>query len=103
MPSSETLYERPIRRPFDEQTRAAIEAEFHRRRHQAPIPTEIHWHPSEPIFTLKATGVAIIGRFTEEKFIVDAELSLPIRLITTQGHRDQARRMIHEIAERLEL
>jgi len=103
MPSNEPLYERPLRRPFDERTRQAINAEYQRRRHEAPIPTEIHWHPSLPEFILKARGLTIIGRFTEEKFIVAAQLSLPLRLIANDGHRHQARLLIHEIAEGLDL
>ena len=34
----EKLYERPLKRPIDEQTKAAIHSEFHRRRDQIPDP-----------------------------------------------------------------
>ncbi|MFO0953104.1 MAG: hypothetical protein U0835_18515 [Isosphaeraceae bacterium] len=97
----ETLLERPIRRPLDDQLREAINAVYHRRRHEIPIATELHWHPAKPQFTLKSKFLSFVGHFTADKLVVDAELGLTARLMATDEHRTSARRFIEEIVDDL--
>ncbi len=100
---NETLLERPLRRPFDNETRQAINAEYERRKHEMPLPTELHWHQTEPKFTLESKWLAFVGHFTTEKLVVHARLSLAAKLMVTDDHRRQARQVISEIADSLEL
>ena len=99
----ETLYERPLRRPIDESTRREIEAIYRRRRHEIPVETELQWHPARPQFTLKSRWLSFPGRFTPEKLVVDAELSLAAKMMATDEHRSQAVRFIHGLADELGL
>ena len=47
MPWKEKLYERALKRPIDEQTKAIIHSEFRQRRAQIPIPAELSWHAAK--------------------------------------------------------
>ncbi len=86
----ETLYTRRLLRPLDESTRAAIVEEYERRRGEIPMPTELHWHPSLPQFTIKAPLLAFVVKFERDEMKVDAELSLAAKAMATQRHRAKA-------------
>lgn len=103
MPWKETLYERPLRRPFDETVRRAIEDEYLKRRNELPVPTELHWHKTQPQFTLKSQWLSFVGRFQGLKLVVEAELSLAAKMMVTDQHRRDAVRVIDEIVAGLEL
>ena len=60
----EKLYERPLKRPIDEQTRAAIHSEFRRRRDQIPVPTELSWNVARPELTIRSQWISFIVHFT---------------------------------------
>jgi hypothetical protein len=99
MPRKEKLFERPLRRPLDEATRRAIDVEFQRRRHEIPIPTELKWHKTHPQFTISSTLLSFIVNFTtDERMVVDAELSFAARMIATDANRRQAVAFIESIA-----
>ena len=49
----EKLYERRLKRPIDEKTRAAIHTEFRRRQDQIPILAELSWNASKPELTIR--------------------------------------------------
>jgi hypothetical protein len=99
MPRKEKLFERRLRRPLDEATRRAIESEYHRRRHEIPIATELKWHKSHPQFTISSSLLSFIVNFTaDERMVVDAELSLAARLMATDANRKQAVAFIESIA-----
>lgn len=99
MPRTEKLYERQLRRPLDEETRRAIDSAYERRRHEIPIPTELHWHATHPQFTIRSTLLSFIVNFTsDERLIVDAELSLVARMMASDAHRKQAVQFIESIA-----
>jgi hypothetical protein len=100
---NETLLERPLRRPFDQQTREAIEAEYERRKHEMPVATQFRWHHTEPKFILDSKWLSLTGHFTPERFIVNAKLSLAAKLMVTDEHRRRARQIISEIADSLEI
>ncbi len=99
----ETLYERRLRRPLDESTRQSIVSLYHRRRHELPIETELHWHPARPAFTLKSRWLSFHGWYTAEKLVVDAELTLAAKMMATDAHRGQAVRFLDSIADELGL
>jgi hypothetical protein len=99
MPRREKLFERPLRRPLDEETRRAIESEYQKRRHEIPIPTEMKWHATHPQFTIRSTLLSFIVHFTTDKrLVVDAELSLAARLMASDANRKQAIQFIESIA-----
>ena len=99
MPRKETLYERPLRRPLDEPTRRAIESEYHRRRHEIPIPTELRWHPSDPEFTIHSSMLSFVVHFTvDNRLVVAAEMSMAARMLATVANRRQAVQFIESIA-----
>ncbi len=99
MPRKEKLFERQLRRPLDEETRRAIDSEYHRRRHEIPIPTELRWHTTHPQFTIKSPLLSFIVNFTpDDRMVVDAELSLAARMLASDANRKQAVRFIESIA-----
>ncbi len=99
MPRKEKLFERRLRRPLDEATRRAIDSEYQRRRHEIPIPTELKWHQSHPQFTIRSPMLSFIVNFTsDERMVVDAELSFAARMLASDANRKQAVAFIESIA-----
>ena len=99
MPRKEKLFDRPLRRPLDEETRRAIESEYRRRRHEIPVPTELRWHATHPQFTIRSTLLSLVVNFTaDERLVVDAELSMAARLLASDANRRQAAQFIESIA-----
>ena len=99
MPRKEKLFERRLRRPLDEETRRAIDSEYHQRRHEIPIPTELRWHATHPQFTIKFALLSFVVNFTkDDRMVVDAELSLAARMLASDANRKQAVRFIESIA-----
>lgn len=106
MASKEKLYERPLKRQLDDQLKAEILDMFESRRAMLPSSVEMSWHPKEPVLSLKGPmGVAFHVHFHEPRELMEvyAELSFAARMMVTESHRTQARQVIHEIAEELEL
>jgi hypothetical protein len=99
----ETLYTRRLRRPIDGPTREAISNEYSRRRHEIPVPTELHWHPDKPQFAIRSHLLSFVVRFTPELLEVEAELSLAAKALSTAAHRAKAVRFIDTIATELGL
>ena len=99
MPRKEKLFERPLKKPLDDDTRRAIEGEYRKRRHEIPIPTEMRWHATHPQFTIRSNLMSFIVNFTQDKrLVVDAELSLAARLLASEANRKQAVQFIESIA-----
>lgn len=67
------------------------------------MPTELHWHPERPQFTIRAPLLSFVVRFTPEAMAVDAELSLAAKALATQQHRRVAVQFIDSIATELGL
>jgi hypothetical protein len=103
MRSKETLFKRRLRRPLDEQTRAAISGEFARHRDRLPLRAEFNWHPEKPQFTISSSLLSFIVQFTEVDLVVDAELSLAARMLATPENRRSLVRFIESIANDLQL
>lgn len=99
----EKLYERELKRPIDEKTRAAIHSEFWRRRDQIPMPTELSWHTSKPELTIRSRWISFIVHFTGERMVVDAELSLAAKMFATEENRRHAVHFIESVANDLNL
>jgi hypothetical protein len=99
----EKLYERPLKRPIDEQTRAAIQAEFRRRRKQIPIPTELSWDVAKPELTIRAKWISFVVHFTQKHMVVDAEFSFAAKMFATNENRQHAVRFIESVANDLNL
>jgi hypothetical protein len=99
----EKLYERVLKRPIDDQTKAIIHSEFRRRRDQIPVPTELSWHVAKPELTIRSRGIAFIVNFTHDRMVVDAELSLTAKMFATDENRRQAVRFIESVAADLNL
>jgi hypothetical protein len=103
MPWKEKLYERRLKRPIDEQTRAAIGFEFRRRQDQMPMATELTWNAAKPEFTIRSRWISFIVRFTPERMVVNAELSLAAKMFATEENRRYAVRFIENVANDLNL
>jgi hypothetical protein len=99
----EQLYERNLKHPIDEKTRAAIHSEFRRRRDQIPMPTELSWNASKPELTIRSKWISFIVHFTRERMVVDAELSLAAKMFATEENRRHAVRFIESVADDLNL
>jgi hypothetical protein len=99
----EKLYERPLKRPLDEQTRAAIHSEFRRRRDQIPVPAELSWHVAKPELTIRSQWISVVVDFSQERMVVDAELSLAAKMFATAENRRRAVRFIESVADHLNL
>ena len=99
----EKLYERPLKRPLDEQTRAAIHSEFHRRSDQIPVPAELSWHVAKPELTIRSQWISFVVDFSQERMVVDAELSLAAKMFATAENRRRAVRFIESVADHLNL
>ena len=67
------------------------------------MPTDLQWHPEKPQFTIRASLVSFVVRFTSEAMAVEAELSLAAKALATQQHRRDAVRFIESIATDLGL
>ncbi len=104
MPRTEKLFERRLRRPLDDETRRAIETEYHKRRHEIPIPTQMKWHQTHPQFTISSPLLSFIVNFTpDERLVVNAEMSLAARMMASDANRKQAVAFIESIAVHLGL
>jgi hypothetical protein len=99
----EKLYERALKRPIDEQTKATIHSEFRRRRDQIPMPTEFSWHTAKPELTIRAKWISFIVNFGHDRMVVDAELSLAAKMFATDENRRHAVRFIESVANDLNL
>jgi hypothetical protein len=99
----ETIYQRRLKRPIDEPTRTAISAEFARRRHQIPVPAEIHWHPEKPQFTIHSSWLSFVVHFANDDLVVNAEMSLTAKMLATPANRKHAVQLIETIANDLGL
>lgn len=99
----EKLYERPLKRPLDEQTRLAIHSELTRRRQELPVATELAWNTSKPEVTIRSTWLALILQFSEQRLVVKAELSLAAKMLVTPENRRHVIRLIESVADELNL
>lgn len=99
----EKLYERKLKRPIDEKTRAAIQSEFRRRRDQIPIPTELSWNASKPELTIRSQWISFIVHFSREHMVVNAELSVAAKMFATEENRRYAVHFIEGVANDLNL
>jgi hypothetical protein len=99
----ERLFERPLSRAFDDQTRRAINAEFERRRHQIPVPVRLTWGQGETSFLLASHWASFLVSFAHDRLIVDAQLSLAARLLATEKNRQSVIDIINSIADELKL
>ncbi len=103
MRSREKLYERRLRRPIDDDARKAIHSAYLKRRHEIPVPTELHWHEDKTQFSIRSSLLSFNVGYGKELLVVEAELSLAARLMATKEHRRQAVAMIESIADELGL
>jgi hypothetical protein len=106
MASKEKLYERPLKRNLDEDLKAEILSMFQSKRDLIPGSVDMCWHPKEPVLSLRGPmGVAFHVHFEESREILEvfAELGFAARMIVTEAHREQAKQIIHDIADELEL
>jgi hypothetical protein len=99
----EKLYERPLKRPIDEETRVAIHSELHRRRRQLPIPTELTWSGGRPELTIRSQWISFIVLFMPERMVVNAELSFAAKMFATDENRRHAVQFIESVADDLNL
>jgi hypothetical protein len=99
----ERLFERPLSRAFDEDTRRAIDAEFQRRRHEFPIPVRLTWGQGEPSFLIASQWASFLVSFAQNRLIVDAQLSLAAKVLATEQNRQSVINTIKSIADELQL
>jgi len=103
MASRERLYERELSRALDDQARQEIEAEFHRRRHEIPIPVDFAWNHSRSSITIGSKFVSFLIHFAQGRMVVDAELSFAARMLATDKNRRQVVSLISSVADDLQL
>ncbi len=103
MASRERLYERPLTREFDDQARQEIEAEFHRRRHEIPIPVDFSWNKTQSSITIGSKWVSFLIHFVNDRMVVDAELSFTAKMLATEKNRKQVVGLISSVADDLRL
>ena len=99
----EKLYERALKRPIDDQTKASIHSEFRRRRDQIPMPAELSWHAAKPELTIRGKWISFVVNFTHDRMVVDAELSLAAKMMATEENRRHAVQFIESVANDLNL
>jgi hypothetical protein len=99
----EKLYERELKRPVDTGTIEAIRSEYHRRRHEIPVATELLENPAKPEMTIKTRWLSLIVQFNKQTLRVDAELSLAAKVMATHENRRVAVQFIDSIANDLNL
>ncbi len=99
----ETLYERPLKGPIDAPKRAAIQEALKGRRHESLTPTEVSWRDDRPELVIRSKWISFIVRFTHERMVVDAELSLAAKMLATDANRRQAVQFIESVAVDLDL
>jgi hypothetical protein len=99
----ETLYERPLKRPIGDEDRAAIQNALNNPKVKFPMPSQIAWHAHKPELFIRSRFVSFIVRFTAERMIVDAELTLAAKMMATEANRREAVRLIEQIALELDL
>ncbi|WP_165224128.1 hypothetical protein [Aquisphaera insulae] len=99
----ERLHERRLRKPITAETIAALRDEFQRRRHEIPMPAELHEHPSKPEMTIKTKWLSFIVQFHEDIMKVDAEMTLAAKMLATRENRRLAIQFIDSVADDLNL
>jgi hypothetical protein len=67
------------------------------------VPTELHWHASKPEFSIRSALMSFVVRYTPERMVVDAELSLAAKVLATKENRANAVKVIEQIADELGL
>jgi len=83
--------------------REAISTEFLRRRHEIPVPAELHWHAEKPQFIIRSRLLSLVVHFTHDLLVVDAEFTLAAKLLATRKNRETAVKFIDSLANDLGL
>ena len=102
-PLGECLYERPLRRAFDDSLRGAILAEANRRRMEIPMPAEFEWDPSDPVLTLRSPLITFKISFAPDNLAVHAKVSMVARPLVTNGNRQKAIQLVENVAGQFDL
>lgn len=103
MSRRERLCDRPLKRPLDDEARTGFEAEYHRRKHLIPTPTEFAWDHDRSGFSVRSRWASLFVRFGTDRMVVDADLSLAARMMATDQHRRAAVAFLDGIAADLGL
>jgi hypothetical protein len=74
-----------------------------RRRHEIPVPAELHWHKEKPQFTIRSKLLSFVVHFTHDLIVVDAELTLAAKVLATKENRATAVKFIDSLANDLGL
>jgi Cu2+-exporting ATPase len=98
VPEGECLYERPLRRPFESGLREAVLTAAISRRDELPPRAEVTWHESQPVLTVKSPLMTLAVSFTSDRLTVHGCLSLAAKAVFTNCHRQQAVRVIEDVA-----
>ena len=99
----EKLYERALKRPIDDQTKATIHSEFRRRRDQIPDADGTVLARRQARVDHPRQWIAFVVNFTHDRMVVDAELSLAAKMFATDENRRHAVRFIESVADDLNL
>ena len=99
----ECLYERPLRRPFDDNLRAAILREATNRRAEIPMQTEFEWDPTDPVLAIKSPAITFKVAFAPDALALHAKIPLIVRPLATQANRDKAIKLIEDVAGQFDL
>ena len=99
----ECLYERPLRRPFDDGLRNAILHEATKRRGQIPMPAEFAWDSPEPVLTIRSPLMTFRVSFAPETLALHAEIPMAARPFATNGNRQKAIRLVEDVAGQFNL
>ncbi len=101
---TEKLYERRLQRPVDADTLESLRSEYHKRRHEIPVDSQLIHHSDKPeLMTIKTKWASFVIHFQHELMTVTAELSLAAKMMATEQNRKVAIQLIDSIADDLDL
>ncbi len=67
------------------------------------MPTELEWHSTDPILTIRSPMITFRVSFAPETLAVHAKIPLAARPLATNGNRQKAIRFVEEVAGQFDL
>ena len=67
------------------------------------MPAELRWSAAKPEFSVVTQWISILGRFTDEQLVVDAEMTFAAKMFATPENKKTAVKFIESLADDLGL
>ena len=87
MSKREKIYERPLSRPLDEETKLAISRRVNEAKDLVPVPIEARWVGDKPMLIITSKWISWTVAFTPKRVVVFAEVSSVGRFLDTKKNR----------------